>query len=996
MSDNIATAYSAALDAMGRTGPKSLHQLAGLLGDEDVVADGSALLSYLRSAGPEDALRQQFTHVLAGWDHIQTDAKWAAGTDANTAERRDAIIGALVLDAPTRELFADRFPFAASFGPIVIADDWEEWRTEERRHDRNFYWAHYRRYLLDKGWAPEAVNGLDLATEEVVRRLSDPTRTHAYQAKGLVVGYVQSGKTANFTGVIAKAVDAGYRLVVVLTGTTNMLRAQTQRRLDLELLGRENLELEISAHDKTAHEYEDDPDWEADKFIRHGGRPSDAGYPDIRRLSTHSWDYRRLRQGFSALEFHRRERTKNLFEPVNLFTSDARLVVAKKNKSVLQDLVADLGRISDRLGEVPVLIIDDESDQASVNTTSPAKWKNDSKERTAINELIGQLLGMMRRAQYVGYTATPYANVFVDPSDVEDIFPRDFLVSLPRPPGYMGAEDFHDFDSDMPLEQRSIAESQERRHVRLLSEEPAEDELFTALDMYVLTGAVKLYRERHGYASYRHHTMLVHEAMGRDSHKETAALITRMWRNGDYRGPSGLRRLRRLYEKDVLEVSRLTAPDHPTPADFDDLKVDIGMALNLMTPPDRDASPVLVVNSDPDLEKQQESLDFDRRKVWRILVGGNKLARGFTVEGLTVTYYRRATSQVDTLMQMGRWFGFRPRFRDLVRIYTTEDLHSMFAAACQDEAYLRAELQRYAQPNNGQSQITPRQVPPLIAQHRPDLRPAARNKMWNARLVERSSPGEPMEPVAYPDPNKGTRKTETNNKLWLPVLARATEREIQKFQTVRAVKVGDKTSTRLVNTRYDARVAIVSHTEMLAILDGIQWNGDDTFKPEIAWLRSLRSDQLDRWVVLLPLQSSGKGARQKIMGHGPFDVFQRIWTPNRGSLRVISEFRHRNAAHRIAGLSTSVADPAADALHQSATGSVLLYPVAEKDDIESSRSAKAAEESPSDIPTGRITLAFHMVTPMSTMPLNGRLIKWQARDSRKPTALVVDAQPGDS
>ncbi|MGW3811064.1 hypothetical protein [Micromonospora sp. NPDC005113] len=168
----------------------------------------------------------------------------------------------------------------------------------------------------------------------------------AYQAKGLVVGYVQSGKTANLTGVIAKAVDAGYRLVIVLTGTTNMLRAQTQRRLDMELVGRENLEPEISAHDNKGHEYQDDPDWESDRFIRHGGRPSDAGYPDIRRLSTHGWDYRRLRQGFLALEFPRRERSLPLFAPVNLYTSDARLVVAKKNKTVLQDLVADLGRVA--------------------------------------------------------------------------------------------------------------------------------------------------------------------------------------------------------------------------------------------------------------------------------------------------------------------------------------------------------------------------------------------------------------------------------------------------------------------------------------------------------------------------------------------------------------------------------------------------------------------------------------------------------------------------
>ncbi|GIG91123.1 Z1 domain-containing protein [Plantactinospora endophytica] len=979
MSDELSTAYSAALDAMARTGPRNLHPLAAMLGDNS-LADGNALLTHLRAAGPEDALRQQFAHSLAAWDQAATDAPWTAGTTGDTPERRSAVLDALNLDPTTQKLFADWFPYAAVATPIVIADDWEEWRDGQRRHERDFYWAHYRKYLLDRGWDDNAVIGLDRATEEVVRRLSDPTRAKAYQAKGLVVGYVQSGKTANFTGVIAKAVDAGYRLVIVLTGTTNMLRAQTQRRLDMELLGRENLELEISAHDSRRHDYQDDPDWDADRFIRHGGRPSDAGYPDIRRLSTHAWDYRRLQQGFSALEYHRRERTRRLFEPANLFTSDARLVVAKKNKNVLQDLVADLGRISDRLDEVPVLIIDDESDQASVNTSSPKKWKDDSRARTAINRLIGQLLTMMPRAQYVGYTATPYANVFVDPDDVEDIFPRDFLVSLPRPLGYMGAEDFHDLDTDTPLSQRSYADSQEHRHVRLLSEEPDDAELRTALDMYLLTGAVKLHRQRLGHATYRHHTMLVHEAMGRESHREAAITINAMWNTGDYRGPSGLRRLRQLYETDVLPVSHASSPELPTPPNFDDLRQDIGAALSRISPPDRDTGPVIVVNSDPDLERQQESLDFDRRPVWRVLVGGNKLARGFTVEGLTVTYYRRATAQVDTLMQMGRWFGFRPRYRDLVRIYTTEELHSMFAAACRDEEFLRAELRRYARPVDGRPQITPRQVPPLIAQHRPDLRPTNRNKMWNARLVERSSPGEPMEPVAYPYPETAARLTLGNNTVWRPVLAAADQ--VVRFRTVRVTRVNDVAVTQAAGTHYDARIATLGHHRMLEILGALTWNGSDTFQPEIAWLRTLRPDQLNRWVVIFPFQSSSKGTTQNIMGHGPFSIFQRAWTVSKGSLRVVSESRHRNAANRIAGLATPVPDLAADKLAEPATGALIMYP--------SVRDKHEYGDRP--IPDDRITLAFHLVTPLSTTPVNGKLIKWQTRNSNDPTAVVVDTR----
>ncbi|MEV6487099.1 Z1 domain-containing protein [Actinoplanes sp. NPDC051633] len=986
MSDSLTTAYSAVLDAMKRTGPKGLHTLAVVIGDES-FADGRALLSHLGAAGPEDPLRLHFHHALAGWDRADTDESWAAGTAHNTAERREAILTALQLDQESRELFEDRFPYAGTAGPTVIADDWEEWRTEENRHSRSFYWDHYEKYLVGKGWHPDAVADVDIATEEVVRRLSDPTRAMAYQAKGLVVGYVQSGKTANFTGVIAKAIDAGYRLVVVLTGTTNMLRAQTQRRLDMELLGHENIALEISAHDTRVHEYADDPDWIVQKFVRHGGRPSDAGYPDIRRLSTHSGDYRSLRQGFSALEYHRRQPSRRLFHPANLFTTDARLVVAKKNKTVLENLVADLGRIIERLGEVPVLIIDDESDQASINTVSPMKWETDRTKRTAINQLIGQLLTMMPRAQYVGYTATPYANVFVDPDDNEDIFPKDFLVALDRPLGYMGAEDFHDFDFDIPLDQRNYAESQERCHVRMLKDEPQDEELQDALDMYVLTGAVKLHRERLGRARYRHHTMLVHEAMGRESHREAAATINRMWTQADYRGTDGLARLRRLYHSDVLPVSQAIASELPTPTNFEDLAQDIGEAINRISPPGRDSSPVIVVNSDKELEGAQESLDFDRRPVWRILVGGNKLARGFTVEGLTVTYYRRATAQTDTLMQMGRWFGFRPKYRDLVRLYTTSELHGLFAAASKDEEYLRAELRRYAKPVDGVSQITPRQIPPLIAQHRPDLRPTSRNKMWNARLVERSSPGEPMEPVAYPYPGTAAQRRDilSNNRAWEPILAAAADKAVN-FRTVRAVRVDGKSIIRAASTFYEANVAEVDHQSMLKVLESLSWSSPDTFKPELAWLQGLRPDQLNRWVVIFPHQSSGTNTTQKILGHGPFTIFQRAWTQTQGSIRVVSEVRHRNAANRIAGLRSTVEDGEADRLHRPATGSLVVYPSVEKKEAPTGKLSDV-------IPDDRITIGFHLVTPMSTMPLNGKLIKWQARNSSNPNAVVVEARP---
>ena len=134
--------------------------------------------------------------------------------------------------------------------------------------------------------------------------------------KGLVVGYVQSGKTANFTGVISKAIDAGYRLIIVLTGTTNLLREQTQRRLDKELVGKENLLKGINQEDEQALakvDYYGDEDW--DGFVTHGALPSTLNRPDIRRLTRKDSDYRELLVGIESLDQLRVDLTKPFNDP---------------------------------------------------------------------------------------------------------------------------------------------------------------------------------------------------------------------------------------------------------------------------------------------------------------------------------------------------------------------------------------------------------------------------------------------------------------------------------------------------------------------------------------------------------------------------------------------------------------------------------------------------------------------------------------------------------
>ena len=212
------------------------------------------------------------------------------------------------------------------------------------------------------------------------------------------------------------------------------------------------------------------------------------------------------------------------------------------------------------------------------------------------------------------------------------------------------------------------------------------------------------------------------------------------------------------------------------PDDFDELRESLGEAIRRIW---GTGSPVIVVNSDKDLN--QEAIDFDKRSVWRILVGGTKLSRGFTVEGLTVSYYRRRTRQAATMMQMGRWFGFRAGYKDLVRLYIGRneqdrtmrlDLYEAFEAMVRDEEDFRGELERYSHLVDGVPQVRPREIPPLVSQRLPWLKPEAANKMYNAELVTRRSPGVSIEPRAYPESGSDI----ANNYACMLPIAKAAER----------------------------------------------------------------------------------------------------------------------------------------------------------------------------------------------------------------------------
>lgn len=972
MNEQVQTIYLGVLDGLATMGPRPLQPRLDLEAETtDLDVSLTSLLGHLRMAGPNDPVKQRFSLRFALWDDADESAPWTYGHAPRTSDRRIAIYRRLGLPDETHSVLTCLFPIKHDRN-VVIADDFEPWYTPQLQQAGAFYWPAYEQYLMSKpGWDAESVADLSSATTDIVQRLSDPARAEAYQSKGLVVGYVQSGKTANITGVLARAIDAGYRLLIVMTGTIDLLREQTQRRIDMELVGVENIVRDADPNDPEAMasiDYQDDPDW--DRFMTHGLLPSSENRPDIIRLTNRTGDYRSLRTGITAIEFPKRDNTLPLNDRRNLDHCSARLVVVKKNASVLRRLVRDLKSIKPKLAEIPALLIDDESDHASVNTSNPSRWRQGQRERTAINGLISQLLGLLPRAQYVGYTATPFANVFIDPDDVEDIFPKDFLIALTRPPGYMGASDFHDLDPPMDDEDRTVRDSREKAHVRNLvapRDDPAGriGELRQALGMFLLTGAIKLFREAHGAPTFRHHTMLAHESVKRADHDALADEIREAWQSAAFSSPSGLSYLRTLYDEDIVPTSQALSGGK-LPDTFERLKPFIGEAASRIT---QTGDPVIIVNSNQDV--RSETIDFDRRSVWRILVGGAKLSRGFTVEGLTVSYYRRRTAQADTLMQMGRWFGFRKGYQDLVRLYIdrrlqagrqTIDLYEAFGAIMFAEELFRGELRRYAELVDGKPQIRPAQVPPLVTQHLPWLRPTARNKMFNARLVVRRL--QEIEPVAYP---KTAADIAHNYNAFLPLMEQANQR-------------ADFTVPgRARASSYPARYGVAEHDHLLSALEQLRWSDTTHFEPDLAFLTEIR-DSVDDWIILMPQLRIG--ANRLLPGLGASSVFYR--QRSRDPLfQAISDPKHRHAACRIAGIPVDrpYVDSVASGLFAERRGALIIYPIVEYrlDDENSGR----------EIPASSCIVGLRIVPPNSVRRSDTPYVRFRVHREDRASDIVV-------
>lgn len=791
-----------------------------------------------------DKIRLALANYLNNADFIER-ADWTKGTRKNTKERRDLILSKLNVSTKLAKIINEDIPVYSDTKEAIIEEIGNihtDWYTKEFAATNNFYWKAVLKNLEEKRLrSPKGkseilntVASIDSITSSIINRLSNPRSKRAKRTKGLVVGYVQSGKTTNFISLVAKAIDSGYKIIIVFAGLTDLLRRQTQKRIDMDLIGVEQIGF---SNKKTPagsdHEYSSDSDW-PDNFIQYGFRPSEIGRLNIDRITTTSNDFSYSSTGTNRLRIVKKNKRVPLFAEENLQHADAKVVVVKKENFRLSYLLKEIQDLSEQeRDETPVLVIDDESDQASVNT------KADVKERSKINSKITEIISLFKRAQYIGYTATPFANVFIDSSDDNDLFPSDFIFSLDRPPNYMGLKEFTD------VEENEVGRSQNRIcHVRDIQQNDEQQKLQEAIDSFLISGAIKCFREKKGNYKYKHHTMLFHESTSKDDHEIAAQNIREIWNNSNYNSAGCLSRLEKVFNnfRETWEIKGKRG-NLEFPNNFETLKK-TGLPESLGRIQNGDVA--LKVNSAED----SEAPDFSgSRGIWKVLIGGAKLSRGYTVEGLTVSFFQRNSNTQDTLMQMGRWFGYREGYEDLIRLYiarnvtdrrgNNHDLYEKFENLCRDEEEFRKRLSIYSR----DKKITPKQVRVFVFNSHPHYKPTAKAKMRNAEIVSAYSD--------YREPTKQALNNKTdmfyNIKTFQKILK---NHKFKKYVASSIIVPRDNGIQKLKGEFY---IAIIDPKDLLLILNNVRWEGgQNQITPEIQYI-SDNSNKINRWLIVAPI-----------------------------------------------------------------------------------------------------------------------------------------------
>lgn len=526
------------------------------------------------------------------------------------------------------------------------------------------FWTRYADYLeKQKKFPPSVVLQLDRLTDTVLDKLFNPQRSEIQISKrGLVVGQVQSGKTANYTGLICKAADTGFNLIVVLAGIHNNLRSQTQNRIDEGFLGFDTQYERAYTMNKTTK-------------IGVGLIPGfDGAIANSYTTSLEKGDFTSRATNTAGFNF-------NAPQPI--------LLVIKKNASVLKRLYTWLHAQSNngKISNKSLLIVDDEADNASINTNRKEL------DPTTINKNICKILSLFNRSAYIGYTATPFANIFI-PQNEEDLFPRDFIVNIPAPTNYIGPEKVfgtstvpEEADPDLlpivsPIKDcRDFIPLGHKKDDTKPDYSDIPESLKIAIKCFIVTCAIRIAR---GQAN-KHNSMLIHISRFQIWQNHIKDLVEELFnyykREIEAGDPSILQEFRCILEEDKGDYSSFkTVTSLIQKSKYAD--IDTKMLIHSW-----DEIKPLLYQAVQKIEVKSingssgDSLtyyDNEKTGISVIAIGGDKLSRGLTLEGLSVSYFLRASKMYDTLMQMGRWFGYRPGYVDLCRLFTSEELNEWF------------------------------------------------------------------------------------------------------------------------------------------------------------------------------------------------------------------------------------------------------------------------------------------------------------------------------
>lgn len=620
-----------------------------------------------------DRMRSRAMNPQEAHDQLVTKNPWKAfpGGPEILGEARDKI--QRIIDETVD-------PGTTTEPPLIEKSDmWYE--GPDFKNDK--YWPAVRKALTDK-LDQNAIESIDKSSNQIIAYAGMPWSQNL-RTRGLVVGFVQSGKTTNFLSVIAKAADVGYRLIVVLAGMTNSLREQTQKRLIDSLVSPTSQKWML---------------------------PTDIGR-----------DFTWTNDGRLLLDE----------------TNHPQLIVIKKNGSRLNRLNKWLDDIARKQGKLnfPILVIDDEADQASVNVMTSTKEKY---RRSAINAQIGNLVNRPRTS-YIAYTATPFANILINPNDGSDLYPENFINVLPRPEGYFGAAELFGRDAfidedpaeigdktlsvirDIPKEEIDGVRPQSKNIDSWTPKLP--DSLRDAVCWFLLATAARWARGQDD----QHSSMLVHSSPRIAAHRQLKssieAYINQMRNRTE--DPELRNEIEELWNRETSIQTQRT--EYPV-VTFDQVWDNWNQVLQ-------------IVQTIKDNGESDRRLDYSEGRQTVIAVGGNTLSRGLTLEGLICSYFVRVSRTYDTLLQMGRWFGFRQGYEDLVRIWMTSSLAEWYKDLATVEEDLRRDLGRYASEN-----LTPAQFQARIRLH-DSMQITSAAKMRNSKIESMSFSGSRAQTIVF-------------------------------------------------------------------------------------------------------------------------------------------------------------------------------------------------------------------------------------------------------